>query len=229
MTKVVGTTRRLDERRRLPRVAAPKPMPTSLDEIDARIVEVFRADGRLSNAEAARALGVSEGTVRRRVDRLVERRVLKFAALTDPRALGLHVEALIGLNVEAGSLDRVGRELAKMREIRFLGITMGALDVLVVARFPSLDAWLTFRSQHLARITGIQRTETFQIIRVLKRTYDWIFETPEGVDETAADATATRRAATRRERPAAAARRRRAIRHATVAKAGDVVLSRPNS
>lgn len=192
------------------------PRPTTLDEIDSRIVEAFRANGRLSNAEVARALGVSEGTVRRRVDRLVERQVLKFAALTDPRTLGLHVEALIGLNVEPGRLDAVGRELAKMREIRFLGIAMGALDVLIVARFPSLDAWLAFRSQHLARIAGIQRIETFQIIRVLKRTYDWIFETPEGVDENVAeDPTASRRVATRRERPAAPAKRRRATKRGT--------------
>ena len=199
--------------------------PTPLDEIDARIVEAFRADGRLSNAEAARALGVSEGTVRRRVIRLVERRVLKFAALTDPRALGLHVEALIGLNVDPGRLDEVGRELARMREIRFLGIAMGALDVLVVARFPSLEAWLTFRSQHLARIAGIQRIETFQIIRVLKRTYDWIFETAEGTDEIpATDVTAARRGVARRERPAPATRRRRATSSARGTKAGDVLV-----
>lgn len=152
--------------------------PGPLDEIDTRIVEAFRSNGRLSNSEAARAVGVSEGTVRRRVERLVDRQILKFAALTDPRMLGLKVEALIGLNVEPGSLDSVGRALAKMEEVRFLGLAMGALDILVVARFPSLDAWLAFRSAQLGQIPGIQRVETFQIVKVLKRTYDWIFEEP---------------------------------------------------
>ena len=158
--------------------------PNPLDEIDTRIVEAFRSNGRLSNSEAARAVGVSEATVRRRVERLVDRQILKFAALTDPRMLGLKVEALIGLNVEPGSLESVGRALAKMEEVRFLGLAMGALDILVVARFPSLDAWLAFRSAQLGQIPGIQRVETFQIIKVLKRTYDWIFEEP-GVEEDA--------------------------------------------
>jgi len=165
-------------------VATERP-PGPLDEIDARIVEAFRSNGRLSNSEAARAVGVSEATVRRRVERLVDRQILKFAALTDPRMLGLKVEALIGLNVEPGSLESVGRALAKMDEVRFLGLAMGALDVLVVARFPSLDAWLAFRSVQLGQIPGIQRVETFQIVKVLKRTYDWIFEEP-GVEEDAA-------------------------------------------
>ena len=159
--------------------------PGPLDEIDERIVEAFRSNGRLSNSEAARVVGVSEATVRRRVERLVDRQILKFAALTDPRMLGLKVEALIGLNVEPGSLESVGRALAKMEEVRFLGLAMGALDILVVARFPSLDAWLAFRSAQLGQIPGIQRVETFQIIKVLKRTYDWIFEEP-GVEEDAA-------------------------------------------
>ena len=159
--------------------------PARLDEVDGHIVEAFRGNGRLSNAQVARAVGVSEATVRRRVHRLVDRRILKFAALTDPRRLGLAVEALIGLNVEPGSLDEVGRELATMDQVRFLGLAMGALDILVVARFPSLDAWLSFRSTELGRIKGIQRIETFQIVKVLKRTYDWIFEEP-GVEEDAA-------------------------------------------
>ena len=148
-----------------------------------RIIDAYRADGRLSNAEAARIVGASESTVRRRVNGLVERRILKFVALTDPRQLGLHVEALIGLNVEHGSLETVGRELAQRAEVRFLGLAMGALDILVVARFPSLEAWLAFRSAELGRIDGVRRVETFQIVKVLKRTFDWIFEEPGGLEE----------------------------------------------
>jgi len=179
--------------------------PARLDEVDGHIVEAFRGNGRLSNAQVARAVGVSEATVRRRVHRLVDRRILKFAALTDPRRLGLAVEALIGLNVEPGSLDEVGRELATMDQVRFLGLAMGALDILVVARFPSLDAWLSFRSTELGRIKGIQRIETFQIVKVLKRTYDWIFEEPGGMEDTETPARDTKR-------------RRRASRRAVVAR-----------
>lgn len=149
---------------------------TKLDETDWAIVERFRADGRLSNAQVARSIGVSEATVRRRAARLVARRVLKFVALTNPRALGFDVEALIGLNVEFNSIERVGQKLSEFPEVRFLGLAMGALDILVIARFTSLDDWLSFRSSKLSQVEGIVRVETFQIATVMKRTYDWIFE-----------------------------------------------------
>ena len=184
------------------------------DDLDLRIIDAYRSEGRLSYAEVARIVGASESTVRRRVDRLVGRRILKFAALTDPRQLGLHVEALIGLNVEHGSLETVGRELARRTEVRFLGLAMGALDVLVVARFPSLDAWLSFRSSELGRIRGIQRVETFQIVKVLKRTFDWIFEEPGGLEETkipaVPKAVVPRIAGSKRPAPARPALRKRA-------------------
>jgi Lrp/AsnC family transcriptional regulator for asnA, asnC and gidA len=175
----------------------------TLDDLEMRIIDAYRAEGRLSNAEVARLVGASDSTVRRRVDRLVERRILKFAALTDPRLLGLHVEALIGLTVEHGSLESVGRELAKRTEVRFLGLAMGAFDVLVVARFPSLEAWLAFRSSELGQLQGIQRVETFQIVKVLKRTFDWIFEEPGGLEgDQHASVAGTPRAAARARRTA---------------------------
>ncbi|MCI0867571.1 MAG: AsnC family protein, partial [Chloroflexi bacterium] len=42
-----------------------------MDELDQRIMSLLQIDGRIPNAEIARKLGVSEGTVRRRVGRLL--------------------------------------------------------------------------------------------------------------------------------------------------------------
>ena len=43
-----------------------------MDELDLRITDLSQRDGRTSNADLARELGVSEGTVRRRVGRLIQ-------------------------------------------------------------------------------------------------------------------------------------------------------------
>ena len=43
-----------------------------VDDLDNQIVEILKKDGRASNAHIARALGVSEGTVRRRLRMLIE-------------------------------------------------------------------------------------------------------------------------------------------------------------
>ena len=43
-----------------------------MDELDRKIVGILQQDGRASNAKIARQLGVSEGTIRRRLKRLIE-------------------------------------------------------------------------------------------------------------------------------------------------------------
>src|SRR5688500_1624212 len=58
------------------------------DELDRRIITMLRADGRRSNREIARTLGVPEATVRYRVRRLTEGGVLKITASVDPEHLG---------------------------------------------------------------------------------------------------------------------------------------------
>ena len=43
-----------------------------MDELDRKIIALLQLDGRASNAKIAREVGVSEGTVRRRLRRLVQ-------------------------------------------------------------------------------------------------------------------------------------------------------------
>ena len=42
-----------------------------LDEINGQIINILREDGRSSNASIARRLGMSEGTIRRRLNMLI--------------------------------------------------------------------------------------------------------------------------------------------------------------
>jgi Lrp/AsnC family transcriptional regulator for asnA, asnC and gidA len=151
---------------------------TDLDTIDLQIIQAFRLGGRVTNAQVAREVGVSEGTVRRRIATLEEAGVLSFVAVTDPRKIGLLVDTLIGINTDVDKVQAVAEELARMPEVRYVGMAMGAFDIWVGALFPSVDAWMDFRNDRLARMKGIRRTETFQMTRILKRTYDWV--TPDG-------------------------------------------------
>ena len=52
-----------------------------MDEMDRKIIRLLQGDGRGSNAKIAREVGVSEGTVRRRLRRLVQADVIKAVAV----------------------------------------------------------------------------------------------------------------------------------------------------
>jgi Lrp/AsnC family transcriptional regulator for asnA, asnC and gidA len=144
-----------------------------LDDVDRKIIRAFRVGARLSNSEIAREVQVSEATVRRRIAALAEADVLRFVAILDPAMIGLGIDTLTGLQVEATKVDDVAEEIAGFEEVRYTGISMGSFDVWVDALFPSTEAWAAFRKK-LGAIEGVTRVETFLITRVLKSNWDWV-------------------------------------------------------
>lgn len=71
-------------------------MPT--DETDERIIGCLLRDARASYAAIGDEVGLSAPAVKRRVDRLRERRLITgFTALVDPAALGWSTEAFVEL------------------------------------------------------------------------------------------------------------------------------------
>jgi len=68
-----------------------------MDTLDREIIQLLQVNRRLNNAEIARAISVSEGTVRRRLKRLRDDSVIKVVAVPDVEKMGKSVTAMIGL------------------------------------------------------------------------------------------------------------------------------------
>ena len=75
-----------------------------LDPIDRSIVELLQRDGRMAFTAIAADIGLTEGAVRRRVQRLTETGAMQVVAVTDPVALGDRRVALIGLRISAARI-----------------------------------------------------------------------------------------------------------------------------
>ena len=105
-----------------------------MDELDRKIIALLQLDGRASNAKIAREVGVSEGTVRRRLRRLVQDDVVKVIAVPNLEKLGYATTALIGLQTGPGKSDSVAESIAKLDEAHYVAITTGAYDVLYLGR-----------------------------------------------------------------------------------------------
>ena len=84
-----------------------------MDELDRKIIEILQLDGRASNARIAREVGVSEGTVRRRLRRLIQDNVVKIIAVPNLDKMGYSTAALIGLQTAPGQLDGVADVVAR--------------------------------------------------------------------------------------------------------------------
>lgn len=142
-----------------------------MDELDRRIVAILQADGRASNAKIAREVGVSEGTIRRRLKRLVQQGLITVTAVVEPAKLGYQTEALIGVQVDPNRMDAVSSDLSKFHEVSQVSMATGAFDIFAWVNVRNADELGNFLKNRVGSVPGVRRTETFVILGTPKRGY----------------------------------------------------------
>ncbi len=129
-----------------------------VDEIDMRIIKMLQGDGRLSFAETGRRLKLSESTIRKRVQSLQKRGVIKrFTVEVDPAKVGKNIVAIVGIDVEPTHLLTAAQELSEIREIRSVATSTG--DHMIMMEIWTRDGRELTRlfSEKIGKIDGIKR------------------------------------------------------------------------
>jgi len=102
-----------------------------IDDLDARLIELFTADPKIGVLETSRRLGVARGTVQARLDRLVARGVIStFAPVLDPAGLGYVVTAFVNVEIRQGARDTVTAHLRSIPEVLEVHTITGQGDML---------------------------------------------------------------------------------------------------
>ncbi len=140
-----------------------------MDKLDNKIVSMLKQDGRLSNANVARVLKVSEGTIRRRLKRMTNENIIRIFAVPNPVSIGLHSEALIGIQVDPDKMEIIANKVSKLQQATWVAHTTGTYDIFLWAAVESTEELGKFIRGPIGTIPGVRRTETFVNLRVVKR------------------------------------------------------------
>ena len=101
-----------------------------MDELDREILSVLRRDARTPYTEIAERVGTSEGTVRNRVERLVDDGVIeRFTVTTRTGNVKAMIEISVAMNIDTAS---VGEKLAEWEEVDFVWQVSGEDDIVHV-------------------------------------------------------------------------------------------------
>ena len=101
-----------------------------MDDLDREILGILRRDARTPYTEIAERVGTSEGTVRNRVDRLVDDGVIeRFTVTTRTGNVKAMIEISVEMNIDTSS---VGETLAEWEEVDFVWQVSGEDDVVLV-------------------------------------------------------------------------------------------------
>jgi Lrp/AsnC family transcriptional regulator for asnA, asnC and gidA len=144
-----------------------------LDPTERRMVELLQEDGRLSVAELARELNVTEVTARRKLKRLLADGVIRVVATVDPFDVGYETPVIIGLKVERGKLDAVASAISRYPQVRYVGASTGRVDLIVEIVTRTNQDLADFLMNELQAIDGITDSETNLIVRIYKQTWHW--------------------------------------------------------
>lgn len=144
-----------------------------LDQLDCQMIELLQKDGRVPNTEIAKKMGISEATVRTRLNRLIQEGYIQIVAVSNPIKLGFKIVGNIRIHVEIKKMDAIIKELKKLKPLWFIVQTTGGtgIDTEFVAK--SLDELNEMIFEKINKIDGVIKTETSLFLNYIKRQYDW--------------------------------------------------------
>jgi len=145
----------------------------ALDKLDRRIVEFLQRDGRLPATAIARELGVSERTVRFRIERMVASGLIGIAAWIDMPKFGLPLTATVTVSAQPHRARALAEHFVAQREITYVALSepLGGIVLSVVGESgPALHHYVdaAIRAQR-----GVVEAHTYVETTLLKDLASW--------------------------------------------------------
>jgi len=145
---------------------------SKLDPIDRKILAELQSDGRMTNVELSRRVGISAPPCLRRVRTLEETGYIQgYHARVNARELGFEVTvfAMVGLSSQAeadlSAFEAQARSWPLVRECHMLN---GEIDFILKCVAPDLSSFQTFLTEQLTAAPKVASVKTSLVIRCAK-------------------------------------------------------------
>jgi Lrp/AsnC family transcriptional regulator for asnA, asnC and gidA len=144
-----------------------------IDQTDCKIIELLQKDGRMPNTLIAKKLGMSEATIRSRLNRLIKEEYIQIVAVSNPLKLGFDIVGILKIDVDVKKIENVSKELSKIDQIWYVVHATGSSDIYAEFNAKTIDELNDFIANKVHKIDGLLKTETSLVLKYVKRRYDW--------------------------------------------------------
>ena len=143
-----------------------------IDETDIKIIKLLQKNGRMSNTKIAKCIGISEPTVRYRLQNLFKEEYIQIAAIIDPMKLGNGIEGNIRIQADIKQMQQVTESLKLISELFYVTRVSGKAD---------FDTSFFVKNMHEAKvlidrinlIDGVLNTDMVTVLEYVKERYDY--------------------------------------------------------
>jgi DNA-binding Lrp family transcriptional regulator len=145
-----------------------------LNELDHSIISAIVKNGRVSNREIGRELGVADGTVRAHLHRLESSGLLRVCAQVHPLTSGMvKARAFVGISVHGADTAALATELAGIAEIVSISLTSGRYELFCYVMARSRSRLIQLVADEIRPLDGVRSTETWEVIDGAKHASHW--------------------------------------------------------
>jgi Lrp/AsnC family transcriptional regulator for asnA, asnC and gidA len=144
-----------------------------LDKKDRAIISYLQYDGRTPFTKIAEELNITEGSVRQRVKRLIDSGKLQIVGIVEPSEMGWNEAGMIGITVQADRITEVAEEIAQLPEVSYLFQAAGEFDLFAEVYCKDRNHFVSFLNNKLQKVPGVDRTQSFLILKMHKLSYRW--------------------------------------------------------
>ena len=136
-------------------------------DIDYKIFRLLQKNGRIPNTEIAKILGISEATVRKRLQNLIQDERIQVIAVVNPFKLKSGIMGNLRVQANKKQLESVGNELSHLDELWYIAQLVGTADF-DAEYYVSSQAEFGRLMDKLNKIEGIETFETSLLLRYVK-------------------------------------------------------------
>jgi DNA-binding Lrp family transcriptional regulator len=151
-------------------------MRDNIDEVDSKIIDLLKQNGRMQNTQLSKKLKISETAIRKRLKRLFDKEMIQVVAVVNHRKFGYKIEGNIKIKIDTKKTEHVTQKLEVLDELWYIAQLTGAAD---------FDVEFSVKSQgdlkdllaYINNIDGVISSEPSFRLQLVKNRYDW--ETPK--------------------------------------------------
>ena len=144
----------------------------ALDRIDRNILTELQNDGRLSNVELSKRVGLSPTPCLERVRRLEKNGyILGYSARLNPKALGASLLVFVEISLNKSSPDvfeRFNKAVQELPDIQECHLVSGSFDYLLKTRVSDMSAYRKLLSETILKLPCMSDTRTFVVMEEVK-------------------------------------------------------------
>jgi len=136
-----------------------------VDEVDLKILELLKENSRSTYVEIGKTLGLSEGTVRNRVQALTDSGVIKKFTIEVSLSVGVRALILISVDPQKPTVE-ISDNVLELPGVEKIYEVTGEYDVVTVVSSSSIEG-LNQTIEEIRVIDGVVKTNTVIVLRTL--------------------------------------------------------------